>query len=536
MFIDTRRIDSSEPLEFDLCIIGAGAAGITIALETAPSGARIAVLEAGGFRYGRRTQALLDGDVIGQAYPPLTATRLAAFGGSTRLWAGWCRPLDEIDFETREWVPESGWPFGRETLVPFYRRAHELCGLADFEYDPAVWESRGKGERLRFHAPDVTTSMFHVNPVNFGKFHGDDLRKATNVRVFLHAIVDRLRLDDTAGSIDKVAVRTLTGRRLTVRARTFVLAAAGIENARILMLSGDCPERAIGNRHGLVGRFFSDHAFVQPGEYIAARPWPSLQFYFPTSARKLMPSGRRGVARGASVRAAFSLSRTTLEREQLLNSAFHFRPAYEAHAVYSTPEVRAFLEFWDPLRGRGNPAHALAELRRASRAPHRVAHAVWRRLVVSDRGSGRWPMRGFFECQSLESNRVRLTDRRDQLDRPLPIVEWRLSELDIRSVRRAWGALDGALRSAGLGRLELAFRDEADSWRAASVGGRHHMGTTRMHQDPSRGVVDANSRVHGISNLYVAGSSTFPTAGFANPTLTIVALAVRLAQHLALRL
>ena len=536
MFVDARTIDAADPFDFDICIVGAGAAGITIAIEMMASGARIALLEAGGLGYRRRTQALLDGDAIGQPYPPLAATRFAGLGGSTTVWAGWCRPLDEIDFEVRTWVRESGWPFERSVLVPFYRRAHELCGLAEFEYDPPVWESRGKGKMLALHAPDVTTSMFHVSPVDFGKFHRAHLKKATNLRVFLHAIVDRLHLRDSTESVERVDVRTLSGRRLTVRAKTFVLAAGGIENARVLMLSGECPERAIGNNHGLVGRYFSDHAFVQPGDFVAHNPSVSLRFYCPTPVRKLVTTGAREVPAFASVRAAFSLSRQALEREQLLNSAFYFRDAYEAHAVYSTPEVRALLDFWEPMRGRGAPGRAMSELGRALRAPHRVAHAVWRRLVVSNRTSGRRPMRGFFECESLDSNRVRLTNRRDELDRPLPIVEWRLSELDIRSVRRAWGTLDAALRNAGVGRLELAFQDEPAHWLAASVGGKHHMGTTRMHQDVTRGVVDVDAKVHGTTNLYIAGSSIFPTPGFANPTLTIVALAVRLAKHLASQL
>lgn len=524
MILDARRLEAERLPRFDVCIVGGGPAGITIALALAGSGARICVLEAGGHRYEARTQALLEGDVSGQPYPRLRDTRFAALGGATRLWAGWCRPLDEIDFVDRPWVSASGWPFGRDELVPSYRRAHELCGLADFEYDPAAWEGRGAGEPLPIDDPDLATSMFHVNPVDFGRAHGATLRRAPNVHVVLHAIVERVRTADASERVETVDVATLSGRRFSVGARFFVLAAGGVENPRLLMLSGPSPERSPGNSHGLVGRFFTEHAFIDPGSYLARKPAPSLRFYFPTRVSEIRP---------ASVRAAFSLSRGALEREKLLNSAVFFRPAYEAHEVYATPEVRALLEAWEAARGRGVPGHALADLGRALRAPRRVAHAIWRKLAVKEGASTRWRMRAFFECESRESNRVLLSERKDRLGRPLPRIEWRLGDLDIRSIRYAWSALDRALVRADLGRLKLAIPDEADAWRGACEGGKHHMGTTRMHADPHRGVVDPDSRVHGTANLYVAGSSVFPTCGFANPTLTIVALAARLGRHIA---
>lgn len=194
------------------------------------------------------------------------------------------------------------------------------------------------------------------------------------------------------------------------------------------------------------------------------------------------------------------------------------------------------LELWDKLRGRGVPGHTLIELRRAVRAPHRLARAIWRRLTVRGNTQSRWRLKAFFECESREYSQVCLSDQRDELDRPLPQIEWHLSELDMQSIRRGCQLFARAVRKAGLGRVELAFPDDADVWRTACQSLSHHMGTTRMHTNPHRGVVDADARVHGTKNLYVAGSSIFPTAGFANPTLTIVALAARLAKHLRLRL
>lgn len=529
MIVDVRSLDPSEPVEADLCIIGAGAAGISLALEMAGSEARICMLEAGGTRYERSAQDLLRGETSGDAYPPLRDTRFSAFGGSTRLWAGWCRPLDDIDFEPRPWLSEGGWPFGREALLPHYRRAQELCGLGAFEYDPATWEARGAARRLPVEDADLTTILFQVNPIDFGVTYRSALQNQPNVRVLLHGVAMRLRTSDASEAVDVVEVATLDGRRLAVRSRLFVLAAGGIENARLLLLSGDDPARSVGNVHGLVGTYFTEHAFVKPGFFSSESPAPSLDLYFPTKLSELHEGDGEG-SEGAALRAAFSLSRDAVERSGVLNSALHFLPAYEAHPAYSSREVKALLRAWEPLRGRGVPGHAVSDLMEAMRAPNRLALAVWRRLLGA-RGN-RWPMRAFFECEPQVTNRVVLSDRRDVFGRPLPRIEWRLSDLDVRSIRHAWATLDRGLRTAGVGRLELAFPDVDEAWRASCVAGMHHMGTTRMHADAKRGVVDPDARVHGAANLYVAGSSVFPTVGFANPTLTIVALAVRLAQHL----
>jgi choline dehydrogenase-like flavoprotein len=267
MIRDGRAIESGTRLDFDIIIVGGGAAGITLALELENTGARIGLIEAGGLRYEPDSQALLDGELVGNPYPPLTDTRFSALGGSTKLWAGWCRPLDESDFEARPWVPNSGWPFGRAEMDPYYRRAHEICRLGDFEYDPSIWEARGSGKRLPLSDPDLTTSVFHVNVLDFGKTHGPALRSSRNVNVVLHAIALRLR-SAANGAVESAEIATLTGRRFEARAQIFVLAAGGIENARVLLLSGDSPERSLGNDRDLVGRYFSDHPFLTPGSFV----------------------------------------------------------------------------------------------------------------------------------------------------------------------------------------------------------------------------------------------------------------------------
>jgi choline dehydrogenase-like flavoprotein len=124
---------------------------------------------------------------------------------------------------------------------------------------------------------------------------------------------------------------------------------------------------------------------------------------------------------------------------------------------------------------------------------------------------------------------VTLSEQTDALGMPRVRLEWRLRPADMRSMVRAQEIVDEELRRAGLGRLQIELDDATPP--PGLKGGWHHMGTTRMHLDPRQGVVDEHCRVHGVANLYVAGSSVFPTAGYANPTLTLCALAIRLADR-----
>lgn len=533
MILDARQLapgrpaDSDAPLEYDICIVGAGPAGITIALELEQTGMRICILEAGGEKYDGESQALLGGSIHGERYPPLRDTRFSGLGGSTAVWAGWCRPLDAIDFEPRESPTSVGWPFRLDQLRSAYRRAHEFCGLGEFEYDPGVWQGRRRQQILLPDDDDVTTRIFHARALRFGAAYRSRLAASNNINVVLHAPVARLHMDE-GGRAACADVRTLDGRRIPVSARHYILAAGGIENARLLLLSADSPERAPGNDRGLVGRYFTEHPFVNLGWLMLENRPRTLDFYFPEP----VPSPAYGEA---AVRGTFGLRRKTIERENLSNAAIFPHPRYEAHAAFDSPEVRSFLEAAAKLRHKAVPGGLRPYLMRAARGPHRIAVAAARKLLVSHGPAWKWRIRGMFEAVSHHANRVTLGPDRDALNRPLPRVTWRLTDKDISDMRRVARVFDRAFRRADLGRMELRFPDENDAWRSAVEGGKHHMGTTRMHVDPARGVVDENGRVHGTTNLFVAGSSIFPSTGYANPTLTIVALAIRLANHLKLQ-
>ena len=524
MIVDAASLPSGSALECDICIVGAGAAGITIALELANTPYRVCLLEAGGFRHHSATQALFRGEVHGPAYPELHETRMAALGGSTALWAGWCRPLDPIDFEVRDWISDSGWPFSYEELLPHYRTAHALCGLGPFDYDCDAWQARSGLTFLPVPQDEVTPAMFHISPVRFGATYRQALERSAQTRTLLRANALRFFLDADSNRVQRVSAGTLHGKRIDVKAREFVLASGGIENARLLLLSGDSPETSIGNAHGVVGRYFTEHGFINFGSFIPSDPSSALDFHFPF---EVLRDGQSN-----TVRCGFTMQPAFARRERLLNCALFFHPAYEAHAAFDSSQVRAMLDVWDKLRGRAVPGGYMKHARRALGAPGKLAVAAYRKLFAGSGPQSRWRMRSLFECLADRNNRIDLATRKDALGRPLPRITWRLSELDLRSVRCACQTLDRSLRRAGLGHLEFRFPEDSAAWSSGVEAGKHHMGTTRMHLDPRRGVVDSDCKVHGIANLYVAGSSVFPTGGFANPTLTVVALAARLAAHL----
>jgi choline dehydrogenase-like flavoprotein len=523
MIVTATQQDDAAERHYEFCIVGAGPAGITLALELAGRRRHVCVLEAGGESYSAAAQQLLDGAVSGGRYPPLRSTRMSVLGGSSQVWAGWCRPLDAEDFKPRPQLGTPGWPFDGDMLLPYYRRAHEHCGLTEFDYDADTWRERLAQEPLPVHADELVHCMFHVRAQQFGIAHRTRLEDETTLDVLLHASVTALDIDER-GAVRAAHARTASGQRVVIRAQQYILAAGGIENAKLLLLSAPEPDRAPGNAHGLVGRFFTDHPFINPGWLVLSGGPRRLDFYFP-----------QPVAAGAAarVRATLSLPRTVIEREELPASAMFFHPRYEAHAVFDEPAVRAFLELRDTLRSRAVPGAPKPLLSRALRGPHHIAVAALRKLLVRDGPAARWRLRMMFETAARLENRVELDHRIDAQGRPGTRLHWQVSDTELDGMRRSLRLFDAAFRRCGLGHVEISLPDDRAAWRAALEGGKHHMGTTRMHADPRQGVVDATCRVHGTRNLYIAGSSIFPSGGFANPTLTIVALAIRLADHLA---
>jgi len=526
-FIDARRLDRNARIEADICIVGGGAAGISLAHEFINTRYRVALLESGGLKFRHRPQFLYIGDNIGLDNFPLARSRYRQFGGSTTRWTGQCGPLETIDFTSRDWVSHSGWPFDRTRLQPWYQRAQRVCQLEPYEYQDGPWHP-GEGRTLVTEENGIVTRRFQFAwPLDFAQVYHQALEQSENVTVYLNANALEVDVNADATQVTGLRLATFNGKQIQASAAAYVLAAGGIENPRLLLASNRVEKNGVGNRNDLVGRFFMDHPYFFSGYYEPAEP------AYADSLHVVGDYARMGIEQRSL--AVFSLSDDVMREEQLVNCGIFFvrRPNYKTQPGYFSPANRSFTHVIDVLRHADLPDGKFGKhLRQIVAGSGEVAAMVKTRLHELLRPHSRLALRAQLEPTPNPDSRVSLTAERDRLGMPRVSVDWRLNSDDKRSLIRAHERLAQVIERRGLGRLLLDFSEDSNGWPNSMSGGKHHMGTTRMHNDPRQGVVDADCRVHGLGNLYIAGSSVFPTAGYANPTLTLVALALRLADHL----
>jgi choline dehydrogenase-like flavoprotein len=547
MIDDALELGDAATLSADVCIAGAGAAGITIALELAAAGVDVLLLESGGLKAERGAQRLYEGAVADERlHSPPHRYRQRRFGGTTTIWGGRCVPYDPIDFEARDYMPHSGWPFALETLLPFYPRANELCEAGAFEYRANEAVRAPLRPMIEgFRSPHFTTDTLErfSRPTDFGLRYGERLRAAQEVRVFLHANVTSLALSPGADAVESLTARTLGGRRLTVRASHFVLATGGLETARLLLANRDIMPQGIGNDRDVVGRYYMCHFAGSVGTLRFNRSGAGVWH------------GYDRTPDGIYCRRRLALSTETQRRLGIGNfiaRLHHPRisdPAHRAAVLSALQLAKALIpyEYGKRLHGeeRSGLRTWLLHLRNVVTAPWEVvafAHHLVRDRFLAERkfpsiivrsGAGHYSLEFHAEQQPNPSSRITLTDERDALGMPRLLVDWRYTQGDIATVRAAVRLLADDIAASGVGAFDYDPESiEREMVRYGAYGG-HHIGTVRMGTDRNASVVDPKCRVHGIENLYIAGSAVFPTSSQANPTLTIVALALRLAEHLA---
>jgi choline dehydrogenase-like flavoprotein len=526
LFHDGRELEHGAEIRSDICIVGAGPAGIAIAREFLGQRRRVALLTSGGLQFDRRVQRLYRGENVGRPSFSTYRSRVRMFGGSTTRWAGQCRPLERLDFERRDWVPHSGWPFSKDHLEPFYRRAQVVCALGPYDYEPGAWASNGvRALPVDPRTLDVRIYQFS-HPTDLGKAYQADLEAATNVDVYLHADVVEIDVDEDVRRVTGLTVATSPDARVRFTADQYVLACGGIENSRLLLASNRIAKSGLGNAHDLVGRFYTDHPFFFAGWFEPSRP---------ELARTLHVVDYDRIGWEQRAHAALSLPESTRRAECLNDGAVYFvpRPSYKTQPAYFTPGMQSLSGLADMLTGLDPlDRSALTHLRSVVGGLPDLGRALAQRVVEAARPHSRLALRTAIETTPNPESRVKLGTRRDALGMPAVVVDWRINADDRRGLARLYEVARTELQRLGIGRLVENVPRDDEGWPTSMTGGMHHMGTTRMHDDPRQGVVDASARVHDLANLYVAGSSVFPTGGVANPTLTIVALAIRLADHL----
>lgn len=468
---------------FDVCVIGAGAAGITLANALASQNRSVLLAEAGALEYSQRSQDLYRGQVVGDPYFDLAATRLRFFGGTTNHWGGLSRRLDAHDFLPKRASSLTGWPIRKEDIDPYAAKTAEILEV------PPQREDRPLND-------DVSELFWEFSPpVRFGTKYEKSIRERNNLLALTECNLVDVNYDGKR--ITSAEFKNFSGLRSTVRAKVFVLACGGIENSRILLIANQRFDDQLGNRAGLVGRLWTEHPEYSIGDFFL------FDYSYFSTKERIGPSGRP-----AGLRVFAGPTARFLDEAQTLNCNLRLLPLYErtgakkylADVLCQTPDL----------------ANALLS-------------RFGERLVCAGRVDASWE-----QYPDLE-NRVSVAASRDEFGLPTCTLHWRKTAADKRAPRMVALALGRHLAERDVGRIKLdewVLKDDAHFPEVAAIASNHHMGGTRMADSESEGVVDRDCRVFRTENLFVAGSSVFPSGGHANPTFTIVQLALRLADRL----
>ena len=512
MFIDSRKLESKKFVETDICVIGAGAAGITLALEFIKKSFHVCLLESGGFEYDSETDNLSKGICVGRNYD-LVNTRARLFGGATNTWGGHCVPIRPYNFEKRDWIPYSGWPFSGNHLDPYYKRAAKVHKIGAYNYDTiAIAKSLGM-DLFPFDGKKVESTVSKYNTLDFGVEYKNTIGRSPNIDTYLFANVTSINRHPEVDFIRDVSVRTLAGNDFSVRAKYYVLAAGGLENARLLLLSNKVQKNGLGNEHDLVGRFFMEHLYYKNGVILPAKQDSNLEIY----------TSERVYDKKCSIRCHISLPEHTTQQYNIPDYrseiGTHNTPPDSVVSAKILQEKFEHLKFPDDLS-----KHILNII---SDPGAIIDHLTGKNKLLRS-----YRLVNHVELIPNPDSRIVLSDQKDKLGMNKLTLDWRLSKLDIVGIRTAQKLIAAEVGRTNFGRLRMELPEDEEVMRNGGDGSSHHMGTTRMHSNPKNGVVDANCRIHGLKNIFIAGSSVFPTCGYSNPTLTIVALAIRLADHL----
>jgi choline dehydrogenase-like flavoprotein len=476
------RADGRFDQPYDVAIIGSGPAGVTLARRLGARGLKVGLFEAGGLELTAASQELYRGTEVGQPYYALDAARLRYFGGSSNHWGGWTHALEAYDFTPNPDNPLSGWPIGKSDLDPYAAEAADILDLMADRKPPDFFppdQDRLKPLFFRFSRPTT----------RFGEKYRQELQASRHIEVVLNANLVDMRLDADGRTVREAVFQSYQRPEpFTVRARAFALCLGGLENPRALLnMTGDVPV-GLGNEHDLVGRYFMEHLHAEIARFVIRRPLTWMLGYAPTP--KLMA-------------AAHSLNFGLRVGDFEQWNAGDFTGAMKPQPPCPFPFDKVLA---DAMAG-DKPA-----------CPGLVGDA----FIVA-------------EQQLDPANRVRLGAGRDRFGLRQIELDWSLSQTDYRTMQTCAAEFGGQLAASNVGRLKVVdwLLAGATPTLAQLAGGNHHMGTTRMSADAKTGVVDADCRVHSLANLYIGGSSVFATSGHANPTYSIVQLALRLGDHLS---
>ncbi|MEH3102551.1 MAG: FAD-dependent oxidoreductase [Sphingomonas phyllosphaerae] len=553
MILDARRAGLPPRLQADLVIVGAGPAGITLALTLADSGWDVVLVEAGGDRFDKAAQDFLRAQAVAPpTHAPGELYRRRQFGGTSAIWGGRCIPFDPIDFEPRDWMPAARWPIAYDDIARFYPQALALAGAGAPDMTAAAANPREADPALPGTGADAITERIErfSHPIDFGGWYRGRLAAAPRVRVLTNAPVDQILTASEGAIASGVRLRLPDGANVTVAAPRVVIAAGGIETARLLLASDEARLCGLGNEHDLVGRYYQCHlegtlgtiAFHPPaghdrfdyfrahdGVYCRRYLWlsPAAQrrerlanmVLRPTHAGIVDPAHRHPVLSAMylaknSIVPEYARKMTALEhdaRRRLGGRSMAFHAAHVRNVLLGSPRLAGFALDWTRRR-------ILARRKLPS--------------VLLDAPHGVYPLDLNGEQEPCRDSRITLGQERDGAGMRRAIIDWRCTAADRARMVAGVRVIAAAVNCSGHATITLTDA-EAQAWsdHPVPVGG-HHIGTARMADGSASGVCDANAELFGTRGVFIAGAASFPTSSFANPTLTLLAQTLRLAEHL----
>ena len=479
MFVDVSALENSAVLKTRVCVIGSGPAGMTTTVALANKGFDVILVEAGGRNLTAESQAQFEGEVIGDRYYDLSFARLRMFGGTSNHWGGYSIPLNEHDFEPHPNFADTGWPISKSDLDPYLEGACEVLDIPNHFEEELV-------------TPSLRRTRFQFStPVKFNYKYDEFCRSTDRLRVCLNSALTDLSAKD--GAIETASVRTVDGREFSIDAECFVLCAGAIENSRLLLWINQRTKGRLIENSRTLGRYWMEHPHANVGDFLIET---GAEFF------------RDGLL---GPQATFALTKETQYELGLLNAHL----IVEEQAYSTTKGLIADLLCVAPALG------------------ERLMGLLDKNLVCGARVRSLWEQEPRFE------NHVALdSTKSDDLGIPRATLHWKKTEADRRTIVVTANEFAREIANSELGRVRLVnwVADDGPIAPQRTMGSWHHMGGTRMSDSPDRGIVDRHLRVHGTRNLYVGGSSVFPSGGYANPTLTIVQLSLRLSDEIERRL
>lgn len=485
MLIDLNQANSDNFADYDVCICGTGPAGITLARKLAAMGKKVAIFEGGGKEYSDISQELYQGKSVGQQYWDSVAhCRVRYLGGTSNHWSGRCSFFDPVDFEQKDYLSLPGWPIARDEVFKWFDEAAGILDVSKEIFASNVPEVKWTGNRFRY------SEYAFSAPTRFGTKYFDELKDSKKIDLYLNANLVDIRLDDARGSVVAFELKNYKNKKFIFKANRYILALGTLENARMLLNCDSQLPGGIGNQGDMVGRCFMEHLDIEVGRFVIEDEtfWKSQRIQLNPSAALLRSSkvGNAVLSFNANSKAK-SYGR--------LKALKQFAKDIVCKSELLTDASREMFEFSCP-------------------------------------GDG--TITTLMEQVPNPNSRVTLDTERDRFGLRRLVLNWQLSDTDYKTMRTL--AIEAAkeMASTKVARVQLKDFVLDKTKKVGEVGPHcHQMGTTRMSESPKSGVVDKNLKVHGVSNLYVGGSSVFPTGGGCNPTFTVVMLALRLAEHIA---